>query len=40
MKASLKENNEGFCVVCYQDFNEAKETYDKIGLPMSLACGH
>ena len=40
MESSKLKNNGGYCTVCYEDFNEAKKTGDKIGMPMSLSCGH
>lgn len=38
--ASKKENNGGYCMVCYADFNAAKKCGDKESMPLELVCGH
>lgn len=38
--ASRKENNGGYCVVCYADFGAAIKSGDKMSQPLELVCGH
>ena len=38
--ASKKQNNGGYCMVCYADFNASKKSGDKEGMPLELCCGH
>ena len=40
LKQSLKENNGGYCNICYSDFGQAIKNNNKIEMPLSLHCGH